>query len=160
MHQDIEPSQLEPGTVIAVCYYMYKHFAIISDRSKDGAPNLISLSYRTRRVKEEPWDTVVGTRRIEKSLIKGAYSQEIVLSRARSCMDKNITYELLTFNCEHFARYAHGLRIESVQVKQAIYGAAFGAASCLLLSNITVARFAMLTTAGAVSSLRKSLHKL
>ena len=139
---------------------MYKHFAIVSDRISDGMPNLISLTYRTSRVKEEPWDIVVGNRSIEQSFIKGDYSKEVVLSRARNCIDKNIKYELLTFNCEHFARYAHGLPIESIQVKRAIYGAALGAASCVLLPKLTVARFAMLTTAGAVTSLKKSLHKL
>ena len=59
MHNDIEPSLLEPGTVIAVRYTMYKHFAIVSDRISNGMPNLISLSYRTSGVQEEPWDIVV-----------------------------------------------------------------------------------------------------
>ena len=35
---------------------MYKHFAIVSDRTNNGMPNLISLSYRTSRVQEEPWN--------------------------------------------------------------------------------------------------------
>lgn len=160
MHYNIEPNQLDPGTVIAVRYNMYKHFAIVSDRINNGMPNLISLSYRTSGVQEEPWRLVVGNRNIELSCIKGDYPKEAVLSRARNCIDKNIKYELLTFNCEHFARYAHGLPIESIQVKRAIYGALLGAASCVLLPKLTVARFAMLTTAGAVTSLRKSLHKL
>lgn len=160
MHDTIKPNLLEAGTVIAIRYTMYKHFAIVSDRLINGIPNLISLSYRTSKVQEEPWDIVVGNRSIEQSFIKGDYSKEVVLSRARSCIDKNIKYELLTFNCEHFARYAHGLPIESVQVKQAIYGAVLGAASCLLLPKLTIARFVALTTAGAVTSLRKSLHKL
>lgn len=160
MHHEIKPSLLEPGTVIAVRYTLYKHFAIVSDRTNNGMPNLISLSYRTSRVQEEPWNIVVGNRCIEQSFIKGNYPKDIILSRARSCIDENVKYELLTFNCENFARYAHGLPIESIQVKRAIYGAVLGATSCVLLPKLTVTRFAIMATAGAVTSLRRSLHKL
>jgi len=160
MQQDIKPSLLEPGTVIAIRYAMYKHFAIVSDRISHGMPKLISLSYRTKGIHEEPWHVVAGKRRIETSLIKGSYPKEVVLSRARDCMNKNIKYELLTFNCEHFVRYAHGLPVESIQVKRAFYGAVLGATSCVLLPKLTVARFAMFAAAGAATSLKNSLHKL
>jgi hypothetical protein len=156
----IDPKLLTPGTVIAIRYLMYKHFAIVSDRKTNNMPNLISLSYRSKGVLEESWQTVVGDRAVEQSSIMGNYSNENVLSNARRCINKNIKYKLLTFNCEHFVRYIHGLPIESVQVKQTLYGAILGATSCALLPNLTIARFAIMTTAGAATSLRKSLGRI
>ena len=124
MTVEIDPKQLTPSTVIAIRYSMYKHFAIVSDthdsNSNSGLPNLISLSYRTRSIQDEPWETVVGDNKIEKSIIQGNYSEKQVLARARSYMDKNIKYKLFTFNCEHFVRYAHGLPIESIQIKSCL----------------------------------------
>ena len=164
MSIEFDHMQLTPGTVIAIRHPMYKHFAIVSDRydsnSSNNLPNLISLSYRTHGVQEEAWETVVGKHNIEKSFIKGNYSSQQILSRARSYKAKNIKYQLFTFNCEHFVRFAHGLPIESIQVKRAINGAALGAASCMLLPKLTVARFAMMTAAGAIASLKKSLDNI
>ncbi|MGH1537604.1 MAG: lecithin retinol acyltransferase family protein [Gammaproteobacteria bacterium] len=160
MRSNINLDTLIPGTVIAIRYTMYKHFAIVSDRICEDMPMLISLSYRTNGVEEEPWSTVVSSHAIEKSSIQGDYPTEIVLSRARSCIIRDIKYELLNFNCEHFVRYAHGLPLKSVQVRQTLYGAAIGAASCLLLPKLTVARFALLTTIGAYTSLRSSLRNI
>ena len=162
MNFDTHPHKLAPGTVIAVCYPMYKHFAIVSDRidKVNRLPKLISLSYRTGKVEEEPWQTVVSDKSIKKSSIHGKLSKQVVLARARDCIDKDIRYDLLAFNCEHFVRYAHGLPVESLQVKRAFYGAALGAISCVLLPKLTIARFALLTATGAATSLRSSLNKL
>ena len=160
MHYHINPILLVPGTVIAIRYPMYKHLAIVSDRISNGMPYLISLSFRKNGVEEETWNTVVGSHAIEPCSINGDYPKEIVLLRARSYINRKIKYNLFTFNCEHFARYAHGLPIESVQVKHALYGAALGAVSCALLPKFTIARFVLITTTSAVTSLKKSLHKI
>ena len=155
---------LLPGDVIAVRYPMYKHFAIVSDQEDTfhgvTTPNLISLSYRTGTVQEESWHIVVGNKAVEKSTISGNKPSRSVLSRARTCMQLGIQYDLLTFNCEHFVRYAHGLAIESIQVKNTLYGAAIGAASCLLLPKVTVTRFALIAATGAITSLQHSLNKI
>lgn len=161
MPNNTQIKQLTPGSVIAVRYSMYKHFAIVSDKyNSDGLPYLISLSYRTRGVQEEPWDTVVGNRNFEKSLIQGNDSTKTILSRARSCTGKSIKYQLFTFNCEHFVRYAHGLAVESVQVKRTLRGAALGAASCIVLPNLTITRLVVATTVAAVTSLKNSLNEI
>ncbi|MFK7815583.1 MAG: lecithin retinol acyltransferase family protein [Gammaproteobacteria bacterium] len=156
----INLSDLKPGKVIAIQYSLYKHFAIISDCFDNGMPKLISLSFHTSGVQEETWHNVVGDHPIEESYIKGNYTKEVILARARSCFSKDIKYNLFTFNCEHFARYAHGLPVESIQVKRAIYGAALGAASCALLPKLTIARFVIATTVGATTSLKNSLSKI
>lgn len=163
-YDKVLPNDLTPGTVIAIRYSMYKHFAIVSDQCSEindsELPNLISLSYRTGTVQEEPWHVVVGDKLVEKSLISGTNSLHDVLARARECIQLGIKYELLTFNCEHFVRYAHGLPIESIQVKKTFYGAAVGAASCLLLPNVTVIRFVLLAATGAATSLKRSLDRI
>ena len=55
---DFDPHKLSPGTVIAVCHFTYKHFAIVSDccDKTNCLPKLISLSSRTGKVEEEPWE--------------------------------------------------------------------------------------------------------
>lgn len=155
-------NELTPGKVIAIRYTLYKHFAIVSDcfDNNNGMPKLISLSYRSSAVQEESWHDVVRGKPIEETNIKGNYTQDVILARARSCIDRSIKYNLLTFNCEHFARYAHGLPVESIQVKRALYGAVLGAASCALLPKLTIARFAILTTTSAVTSLKNSLSRI
>ena len=161
MTKSTQSKLLTPGSVIAVRYPMYKHFAIVSDKNDDeDMPNLISLSYRNHGVKEESWNTVVGSHNFETSLIQGSDSTKVVLSRARSCIGRSIKHQLLTFNCEHFVRYAHGLTVESVQVKNTLRGAALGVASCIVLPNVTLSRIAIMTTVVAATSLRRSLDKI
>ncbi len=151
---------LLPGSVISIRYSLYKHFAIVSDCFVDGKPNLISLSHRTGCVLEEPWNTVVGKRPVELSRIQGTESASTVLMCARSFISRDIKYNLLTFNCEHFVRFAHGLPVKSKQVRRTLYGAILGTASCLFLPKITLARLAILISVGAVTSLKSSLHKI
>ena len=160
----INHNDLLPGDVIAIHHHFYKHFAIVSDQRSTfngiTLPNLISLSYRTGTVQEEPWHVVVSDNVIEKSTIAGNKPSKSVLSRARACILLEIQYDLLTFNCEHFVRYAHGLSIESMQVKNTMYGAVLGAASCLLFPKVTMLRFALMTATGAITSLKYSLNKI
>lgn len=151
---------LEAGSVVSIRYPLYKHFAIVSDCSTNGKPNLISLSYRTAGVLEEPWDIVVGNRPYECSQIIGVDSADVVLKRARSYIDTEINYNLLTFNCEHFVRLTHGLPMQSKQVQKTIYGAVVGATACLFLPKITIAIFALLVSTSAIASLKNSLNKL
>ncbi len=162
--KSVTPSSLHAGDVIAIRYSLYKHFAIVSDQHSKylgtSYPNLISLSYRTGTVLEEPWHKVVGQNLVEKSNISGTDSQYAILQRARNSIQMNIKYDLLKFNCEHFVRFAHGLPIESVQIQKVFYGAIVGAASCMLIPKYTVLRFVLLTTTGAITSLKRSLDKL
>lgn len=157
-------SDLQAGDVIAIRYPLYKHFAIVSDQNNEflgiNYPNLISLSNRTGTVLEESWHLVVGNKPVEKTRISGNEPRQVILNRAREAIEMNIKYELLSFNCEHFVRYVHGLPIKSIQVRKTFYGAAIGAASCMLLPKVTAMRIAIATTSGAITSLKGSLNKL
>lgn len=53
----------------------------------------------------------------------GVLSQETVMQRAR--LKQGQAYSWTNFNCEHFVRYAHGLPIESPQLRQWSFVAGF-----------------------------------
>lgn len=146
---------LKPGTVIEVCYPIFKHYAIVSDQIVDGHPTLISLSRRTNTVTEEPWQKVTQGRRTKISPIHGQLPGNIVVANARACMrTKDLRWNLLTFNCEHFVRLVHGLTVESDQVKSAVKGAAIGILSTLLLPKVTLTRVVLFASTGLISGLR------
>ncbi len=148
--------RLQPGTVIEVDYPIFKHYAIVSDRFIDGLPTLIALSRRTGRVTEEPWTRATAKRRFEISPIAGDLPGDTVVSRARFWMQQGIVrYNLLTFNCEHFVRLAHGLPVESVQVRRAVKGACIGMMSALLIPQLTLGRALLLTGVGTITGLRR-----
>ena len=142
--------------VIAIYYPFYIHYAIVSDRYSNGAPNVISLSFRMCGVLEEPWDEVIGNRRVEISPIRGKRPAIEVIQFARSYINSSLRYNLFTCNCEHFVRFVHGLKVESKQLHQAIAGAVFGVALSPLLPKYSLARMAILATAGAVTNIKKS----
>jgi hypothetical protein len=146
---------LSPGTVIEVCYPIFKHYAIVSDQFVDGHPTLISLSRRTNAVTEESWQQVTQGRRINVSAIHGQLPGHVVVANARACMSaRDLHWNLLTFNCEHFVRFVHGLPVESNQVQSAVKGAVIGALSTLLLPKVTLARVALLAGTGVITGLR------
>ena len=48
----------------------------------------------------------------------GTLPPQIVLARARSYLYSE--YRLFSWNCEHFVRYAHGLKMTSPQISRAV----------------------------------------
>ncbi len=143
------------GTIIEVCYPIFKHYAIVSDRFYGEHPMLISVSRRTNAVTEEPWLQVTRGRRINISPIHGQLPGHIVVANARACVEaKDLRWNLLTFNCEHFVRLVHGLPVESVMVQSAVKGAVVGALGTLLLPQVTLTRMALFAGTGIVSGLR------
>ena len=149
-------SSLNPGTVIEVCYPIFKHYAIVSDQFVDGHPTLISLSRRTNTVTEEPWQQVTQGRRVNISPIHGQLPGDIVVANARACVRaKDLRWNLLTFNCEHFVQLVHGLPVESGQVQNAVKGAVIGALSTLLLPKVTLTRMMLLAGTGVITGLRR-----
>ena len=78
---------------------------------------LISLSSRTGTVQEESWHECVGNRKVVLSNTQGQSQPVQVLSKARSAVGK-LKYNLFGRNCEHFARWAHDLKVESKQIQK------------------------------------------
>lgn len=96
----------------------YHHYAIVSDRMHGGKPMLISLSYRTGTVAEEPWDAVVRGRTVKRSQLPSRFSPGQVLERARAEIGQR-RYNLIAENCEHFVRDMLGLPARSHQLERA-----------------------------------------
>ena len=98
----------------------YDHYAVVSDKYDNGKPMLISLSARQGTVCEEAWDYCAGNRKVVLSSVQGDLHPHQVVERARSKLGE-IKYSLLSRNCEHFARWAHDLKVESKQVQEALF---------------------------------------
>ena len=108
------------GAIVKVLMGAYNHYAVISDKFDNGKPMLISLSARQGTVCEETWDYCVKNRKVVLSPVQGDLQPHQVIQRARSKLGK-IKYNPLSRNCEHFARWSHGLRVESKQVQVALF---------------------------------------
>ena len=73
----------------------------------------------------EEWSIVTQGRNTKRSKVQGSLSSYEVLRKAR-CQIDNINYKFFNANCEHFARWAHGLPVESKQVIGGVAGAGLG----------------------------------
>lgn len=138
----------EPGTPVKIGCLGYDHYAIVSDRIADDQPMLISLSYRTGTVAEEPWDEVVRERKVTPSRLRPVLTPEEVVQRARAAIGQR-RYNLITSNCEHFVHESLGLRARSRQIE--------GAASAGLSTLLLVLRFARVHPAVTVAATAVSL---
>ena len=98
---------------------LYQHWALLSDKTKDGKPMLISNTWRNGTVMEEPWDQVIGNRRYELHNIHTTLSPSLILARARTYIG-SVKYNLLQYNCEHFVHEAISGAARSAQVTQAL----------------------------------------
>lgn len=142
---------LHPGTVVEICFPLFKHYAIVTDRTRRGRPTLIGLSYRTGSVTEEPWHAVAGDRPVRVSDIHGDLPGAQVIKRARACINQpQIRWNLFTSNCEHFVRGVHGLPAESPQVRNAVGGALLGMAAAIAAPQANALRVLGAAPCGAL----------
>ena len=108
-----------PGAIVKVLMTGYEHYAIVSDRIHNGLPMLISLSRRTGTVLEEAWEACTGGRKVVLSEDQGRLAPYQVLAQARSMIGR-VEWDFPRLTCEHFARWTHGLKVESKQLKTAV----------------------------------------
>ena len=66
--------------VVIVYMGLYQHWALLSDRTRDGKPMLISNTRRNGTVKEESWDQVVGNRQFKVHYIQINTSPSFILA--------------------------------------------------------------------------------
>lgn len=109
---------LTPGTLVSVMVGPFKHYGIVSGRAIGGMPHVISNSRRKGAVAEEPVSVFSGGKSIKVHGRLGELSPSAVVSRARSQLGK--TYNLLRWNCEHFVRWAYGIKVESPQLQRTL----------------------------------------
>lgn len=107
---------LPAGTVVRVGHGWYDHVGLLSDRYIAGVRAVASFSAQAGGFIEEPYTVFSRGRVVYVDGYFGSLPSWLVLQRAR--LKAEHTYSWTEFNCEHFVRYAHGVLIESPQLKR------------------------------------------
>ena len=126
---------LNPGDIVVSNFGVYQHWSLVSDSlCEKGLPMLISATQRNGTVQEESWEVVTKGKHTYPA--KVTYDRPVpeVLELARSQIGK-WKYSLADRNCEHFAKWATGLKMTSTQVVAGTSGAFLGASLVGLCSE-------------------------
>jgi len=105
-----------PGTILRVSNILYDHVGMLGDRLINGERTVIAFSARAGGFEELPLSQFGDGRPVTLGDYPGSLPPAVVVQRARS--RRGQAYSWITFNCEHFVRYAHGVAIESPQLHQ------------------------------------------
>ncbi|MFZ5478321.1 MAG: hypothetical protein ACOZNI_16255 [Myxococcota bacterium] len=114
---------LQPGTVVAIdtSYGVVpvRHFGVLSDRTdQHGVPFVFNASQRSGHTLEEHWNVFLdGRQGFRVDLWGGLHSHQVV---ARARQKLGLPWDLLSWNCEHYIRWCHGLEPESPQVQAGV----------------------------------------
>jgi len=111
-------SNLGIGHIVRIDCGLYFHFAIVAGHTLYGEPILWSISGVSGHRFQQTLSELTQGRYWEDVGYWGSLNPTEVLQRAWEIAHRQ--YNLPTWNCEHFVRYAHGLRPESVQFNSAI----------------------------------------
>lgn len=126
---------VKPGDVVVSQFGVYQHWSIVSDRICSMGRNLlISATERTGTVKEETWDTVTQGKHTYVAELNSDKSVDQILFDARSQVGA-WSYSVMERNCEHFVKWASGLKVSSRQVKGGAGGAIVGGVAVAALSK-------------------------
>lgn len=120
--------QHPPGTVVCASHGFYDHVGILGGVNARGERTVLSFSAQAGGFLEQPLREFSqgGTVRVDG--YPGSLAPREVLRRAHG--QRGRAYSWATFNCEHFVRWAHGVAIESPQLRQwAFLAAAIGVLS-------------------------------
>jgi hypothetical protein len=109
------PFELRPGTIVRVSHVLYHHVGLISDRFIGMERAVVAFSAAAGGLHELPFSAFQQGRDVFDDGYPGQLPPDEVLRRAR--LKHGQAYSWTEFNCEHFVRYAHGLSIESPQLK-------------------------------------------
>lgn len=107
---------LPSGTVIRVNDGLYDHVALTGDRIFNGERSVLAFSAQANGFVEQPYSAFARGRRVTIDGYLGGLLPEVVMQRAR--LKRGQAYSWTNFNCEHFVRYAHGVPVESPQLRQ------------------------------------------
>lgn len=134
-NMDVERLLAKPGDIVVTNFGLYQHWSLVTDNICDkGHPMLISATKRNGTVKEEPWEVVTQGNHTYISDVKCAGPLTNILQRARSQIGV-WGYSVTNSNCEHFVKWATGLKVSSAQVISAVGGAAVGACLVKLIAE-------------------------
>jgi len=115
----IPPHRLRPGTVVTVqmkgMFKLAHHFALVTDKiGPDGMPIVVANSGETAGPGEQSWSKFVKGRQY-RAFYPSTLPSETVLYNAYSMFGTR--YNLIHWNCEHFANACHGKPAQSHQVR-------------------------------------------
>lgn len=114
MTNEINPMTITAGAAISSGRPFYRHVGIFAGLNAHGVPTVISNSGHHGMVIEETLDQFRAGGDLKVEGYWGTLPPQQVLARARAKLGSK--YLLFNWNCEHFARYAHGLKEESPQI--------------------------------------------
>lgn len=117
------------GTVLKLDFGTYFHYGVA-----DGLGNVIHNSKKRLKVTEEPYENFAEGKEIIVSDITSENPAQAAINAKRYL---GMPYNLIKSNCEHFARLAHGLEVESTQIQQYLL-AALGAGVALKSDNTII----------------------
>lgn len=104
------------GTVIRVRHGLYDHVAMLGDHAVGGERAIVAFSAQAGGFVEQPFSAFARGQDVAIEGYLGSLPPAVVMQRAR--MKRGQVYSLADFNCEHFVRYAHGVPVESPQLRQ------------------------------------------
>ena len=115
----MSPLHLRPGTVVTVqmkgLFKLAHHFALVSDRiGSDGLPMVVTNSGEIGGPGEQAWTDFVKCRSY-RAFYPSTLPGPTVLYNAYSMFGTR--YNLLHWNCEHFANACHGRPAQSHQIR-------------------------------------------
>lgn len=117
------------GTVLKLDFGTFFHYGVA-----DGKGSVIHNSKKRRKVTKESYEVFSEGKAIIVSQITSDNPNQAAINAARYI---GMPYNLIRSNCEHFARLAHGLDVESTQIQQYLI-AALGAGAALKSDNAIV----------------------
>lgn len=108
---------IHPGQLIGVRVRGIKHVGIVTGHDSNGQLMVISNSARVGSVAEETLSVFLGGRMpVPVEQLSTELPPWRILARARELIGKK-HYDPFFWNCEHFVRYAYGLKQESPQLQ-------------------------------------------
>ena len=117
------PSQIQEnawalpvGAVIRVSHGWYHHVALVGDGVIQGERSVLAFSAQAGGFVEQTFSAFAGGRKVTTDGYMGGLQPATVMQRAR--LKRGQLYSWTGFNCEHFVRYAHGVPVESPQLRQ------------------------------------------
>ena len=111
-----QPFALRLGAIVGTWLAGKYHQGLVCGYTADGEAIVMSISI-WKGFATEPLSRFVGPQGLVEASYPSDLSGEQVLARARSVSD--LPYDLGLWNCQHFVRHAHGLRVESPQASAA-----------------------------------------
>ena len=114
LHQDVwrHPA----GLVIRVRHAWYDHVAMLGDGALSQERSVVAFSAQAGGFIEQPFSEFALGQKVNVEGYLGSLPPAVVMQRAR--MKRRQPYSWMSFNCEHFVRYAHGVELESPQLHQ------------------------------------------